>query len=500
MSTRRRFLSAGLIGLTAKAERPIAGGFVNDAFPLGHRLRDRSWKASPTRTERVPVVVVGSGIAGLSAGWWMRRQGFSDFVLLEMESESGGNARSGRNEITRYPWAAHYLPVPNPESAYVRLLCEELGVLQNGKWNERYLCFAPQERLYLHGRWQEGLEPEVAVTKEDRAQYRRFEERIQELRQTGHFKVPMELGAAPDALDRISFRQWLFDQGLTSAHLHWYADYACRDDYGTLASETSAWAGVHYFASRQPEDKGPLTWPEGNAFLSAGLARQVQPQLRKDSAVYSIVPAGRGYKVITQQVAYLADAVIFAAPTFLASYIIEGAPRAEGFHYAPWLTANLTLERLPGDAQSDLAWDNVIYQSPALGYVAADHMSLRSRRDRSVWTYYWALAHQAPATARRQLLEQPWNHWRDTILADLGRPHPNLGSCVSRIDVMRIGHAMVRPEVGFLSSEQRRHWHKPMGRIYFAHSDLSGFSIFEEAQYRGVEAAKKVLALVGPLM
>jgi hypothetical protein len=30
-------------------------------------------------------------------------------------------------------------------------------------------------------------------------------------------------------------------------------------------------------------------------------------------------------------------------------------------------------------------------------------------------------------------------------------------------------------------------------RILFANSDLSGISIFEEAQYHGVEAAQKVL-------
>ena len=31
-------------------------------------------------------------------------------------------------------------------------------------------------------------------------------------------------------------------------------------------------------------------------------------------------------------------------------------------------------------------------------------------------------------------------------------------------------------------------------RLYFAHSDLSGLSLFEEAQYRGVQAADRALA------
>jgi hypothetical protein len=35
------------------------------------------------------------------------------------------------------------------------------------------------------------------------------------------------------------------------------------------------------------------------------------------------------------------------------------------------------------------------------------------------------------------------------------------------------------------------------GRLLFANSDLSGFSIFEEAQYRGVRAAERVLEKLG---
>jgi hypothetical protein len=40
---------------------------------------------------------------------------------------------------------------------------------------------------------------------------------------------------------------------------------------------------------------------------------------------------------------------------------------------------------------------------------------------------------------------------------------------------------------------QRKELQKSVQNIHFAHSDLSGISIFEEAQYRGVLAAQKVL-------
>jgi hypothetical protein len=97
---------------------------------------------------------------------------------------------------------------------------------------------------------------------------------------------------------------------------------------------------------------------------------------------------------------------------------------------------------------------------------------------------------------RRMLLDKPWDHWRDTILNDLSRAHPDIRDCVSRIDVMRFGHAMARPIPGSIFSESRLRLTKPHGRVLFAHSDVSGFSVFEEAQYRGVTAADRALRIV----
>jgi glycine/D-amino acid oxidase-like deaminating enzyme len=496
-SSRRRFLSAALVGLTRKAEIPIAGGFVNDSFATGHRLRDRTPFAAPKRTVKIPVVIVGAGIAGLSAAWRLQKKAFTDFVVLEMEKEAGGNARWGENEITAYPWAAHYLPVPNRKNHLVRELCEDLGLLRDGLWEERYLCFSPQERLFLHGRWQEGLEPQIAATPRDREQYRRFEQRVAEFRGTGQFTIPLEAGARPSALDRLSMTEWMRSERFDSAYLNWYVDYACRDDYGMLAAHTSAWAGIHYFASREPEEKGPLTWPEGNGWIARRLVAKLGRFLRVAAPVHRIVRGKRNIRVAAGETEYLCTAVIFAAPSFLAPYVIEGFPPLSRFEYAPWLTANLVLDRLPRERGSEPAWDNVIFDSPSLGYVVATHQSLRTWIDKTVWTFYWALAEHSPSKARHLLLEKDWAWWKEAILADLARAHPDIRECVSRIDMMRLGHAMVRPGVGFLFSDERIRMARLSGNILFANSDLSGLSLFEEAQYRGVQAADRSLTLVG---
>src|SRR5215218_3823939 len=213
-----RFTNApALLGLSRKSGPRITGGWVNESAALGHRLRDRVPMPAPRRTVRVPVVIVGGGIAGLSAGWQLDRKGFHDYVLLEMEREAGGNSRGGENAVSRYPWAAHYVPVPGPRATLARELFRELGVLTDAGWDERTLCFAPQERLCLHGEWQGGLESELTATLAGRDELRRFEELIDEQRHSGEFTIPMALGArAGSRLDRLSFAEWLDAAGLRS--------------------------------------------------------------------------------------------------------------------------------------------------------------------------------------------------------------------------------------------------------------------------------------------
>lgn len=512
----RRQLSAALVGLTAKAERRIAGGFADGSPHLaGHRLRDGDRTASaaarPARRMKSPVVIVGGGIAGLSAGWWLARRGFRDFVILEMEAQAGGNSRWGEGEAGPYPWAAHYVPAPGAPARLVRELFEELGVMSaSGEFEETYLCHTPQERLFLHGRWQEGIEPEVGATRRDHDEYRRFAARMAEFAASGEFRIPRDLGACRRRdLDSLTMAEWMTREGFAaSEYLRWYADYACRDDYGGRADAVSAWAGIHYFAARRQAEQGEagkeqsqlLTWPEGNGWIVRRLLQRVgaEERVRTGEFVTRIERQGRsGWQVTASSAVYEAAVVIFAAPTYLVPYLTDAALPGRRV-YSPWLTANLTLDRWPRERGVPMAWDNVLYRSPALGYVVSTHQLLRQYVDRTVWTYYWALADGRPADVRKQLLERDWSYWKEAVLSDLERAHPDIRECVSRVDIMRFGHAMARPVPGFLGGAPLAAAGLGAGDGFLlANSDLSGFSIFEEAQYRGVEAARAALVRLG---
>jgi hypothetical protein len=524
---RRRFLlgaaaaaaTAALPSCLREATPAVQGELLGASFALGHRLR--SGDLPPATSERkTTVAIVGGGISGLSAGWKLAKAGVEDFEILELESECGGTSRFGECAVSRYPWGAHYVPLPSEDARAVRELFAELGVIErhdergNPVYKEEYLCFAPQERLFLHGRWQEGLLPLVGAKRSDLDEYARFHDLVAHYRSLRGadgqkaFTIPMELSSRdPEllALDDRSIASFLEERGYRSPLLRWYVDYACRDDFGCRAADVSAWAGIHYFASRGGDDSAIVTWPEGNGWLAARLRERLAARIRTHALVFRVAEDGTvdAYDARdARSVRIRAEQVIFAAPKHLAPFVCERLPEsrvaaAREFQYAPWLVANVELARFPDERRgSAIAWDNVIYDSESLGYVVATHQSLRTHFDGTVFTYYWPLT-GPPDRERRRLLETPWPAWRDAILRDLGKPHADIRRIVRRIDVFRWGHAMVRPRTRFVWGDARRRAALPWGRIAFAHSDLSGFALFEEAQYRGVAAAEHVLARLG---
>jgi len=483
--------------------RPVSGGFADSGSRVGHDIRDGAADSAIEQRIRTRLVIVGGGIAGLSAAWRLKKLGFDEFVVLELEDRAGGNSRWGEREGRRYPWGAHYVPLPDRRIPLVAELFEQLGVLNQGRWNPAHLAKEPLHRLFKDGRWIEGLEPGPEASKTDRDQFDRFWDRIDFYRQGGEFTIPIRRPDQTAALDRGSMKSWLVSEGFFSPWLHWYVDYGCRDDYGASYDQTSAWAGIHYFAARPENDPGVLTWPEGNGWIVQRLLEQVADFVRPSSPVRRIARQGGKVEVSAGGTIHEADAVVFAAPLFLAPYVMPEIaaelPSLARFTYSPWIVANLVLDATDRARQAQPAWENILYDSPGLGYVdgAAGHGREGGDQGEFVWTYYRALADSPPLQARRDLLSRTWEECSALPLADLEAAHPNLRDRLVRMDVMRYGHAMIRPIPGLISSEERRAVEDFEGPVQFAASDVSGISIFEEAQYRGVRAAERCLRRLG---
>ena len=545
---RRHFLGSAAAALLAGCQSPppaLEFAFAGIDLERGHALRDLLAQGplpAPTLVRRAQVIIAGGGVAGLAAARSLRLAGVHDFALLELEDTPGGNSRAGAVNGVACPLGAHYLPVPGDHAPEVQDLLEELGLRQRvaGRWqyDERHLCHSPQERLYFEREWQEGLLPVQGVGEATLEQYRRFSQAVGAASRAARFTMPQfaaldaKTGLAPahQALDAMTFEAWLQHQGLDDAHLRWYLDYCCRDDYGAGIARVSAWAGLHYFASRHgfhapgeavAEDReGVLTWPEGNGWLTQQLAAplKAQGQLQTGTSVLRIAETRRGVEVDAfnhhsgNVERWQAPRCIVALPVFVAARVVQNPPAflaqaAQRLQWAPWAVTNIHLNApladRPGAAP---AWDNVIYgdSNPGgLGYVDASHQKLDPRPGPTVLTYYQALGDVADA--RQQLATQGAEHWGRAALAALAGPHPDVLQRATRVQVTRYGHAMSIPVPGvqtflsqiglqgapgkrklLLNGERQRALPTPAtARLAFAHSDWSGYSVFEEAFTRG---------------
>jgi len=507
----------------APRERPpLQGGWVGARAERGHLLRDAGSRerllqaaasAPPRRTE---VLIVGGGVSGLACARRLARLR-RDFALLELEDEAGGNARGHRMGAFDCPLGAHYLPTPGPNAPEVAQLLEELGVSRQraGRtvYEERFLCHSPQERLFFEGQWHEGLLPpaDSAATRE---QYQRFAKAVTQAQTLG-FAMPSHRApwtAAHAALDAQPFARWLDEQGLTDARLRWYLDYCCRDDYGAGAATVSAWAGLHYFASRHgfhgsearagdEEREAVLTWPEGNAWLTRRMAGAMGDHLQTGRLVLRAGVGPQGVEVLAWNARtqagerWQAQQLVMATPLFIAARLLDEVPDAlrevvARQPHAPWLVANLQLSApLLDRSGAALSWDNVLFGSGQLGYVDAGHQRLDPTAGPTVLTAYWAL----PVAQRRALLESPWEAWAGQVLAPLQAVHPDLTDKLLRADLMRWGHAMSIPVPGLRGSTALAALRKPLGRLHFAHSDLAAYSVFEEAYVAGWDVAGRLL-------
>jgi hypothetical protein len=262
-----------------------------------------------------------------------------------------------------------------------------------------------------------------------------------------------------------------------------------------------------------------LTWPQGNAWLSERLAAPLQggsslagQRLHSARVVMQVDEHRHGVDLQvwndhaqrTEQ--WSASHVVLATPLLVAQRLLSNpapgtaAALLRASHeapYAPWLVANVQLHTALADKPgAPPSWDNVVYGSSVLGYVDATHQSTRPHPGPTVLTSYWALGGSSLAELkghRSALLNQPWADWAGKVVAEMSIPHPDLPGKVKRVDLTRYGHAMRVPVPGQRTSSALAALANPdHGRVHFAHSDLSAYSILEEAFFHGDRVGRRV--------
>ncbi len=532
--SRRGVLGAGL-GLGAWSAcrpslPPLQGEILGDhRAERGHRLRQPqpSPKAGATESipEKVPLCIVGAGIAGLSAAWRLRRGGFDrPILILELDDNPGGTSQSGSSPIGPHALGAHYITLPNPDNHHCIEILKDLGIIldfQNGKprFDPLAHCLAPQERVWVAGRWLEDLWPSDGAAPWEESERSDFEAYVAELTNLKGaddrfaFNLPLALSSVDPRFRELSdqsMADWFAARGYRSERLRWMLEYACKDDYGANLHTTSAWAGLHYHACRRPDpadaqDLGTavLTWPAGNGHLAHGLLRLARADLRTGVVVRQIeAETGRIWaEQGDRSIEIHAERVLLAVPATIAGILLN-KPDALAPQAAAWRIALLHLDHTPTGEGVPSAWDSVLYgptDNPDgdLGVIDNSWQNAHYGGP-TVLTWYQPLTDADPRAARARLAAMTWEETVDTVLTRLSVGWPDLRQHVHRIDLWRWGHGTIIPGLGLHRDPQSIATRsRPEGRVFRAHTDQSGLSLFEEASWQGVRAAEEMLRSLG---
>lgn len=543
MYCRRRFLTRmssafagsvlgsrlGCNSAIASQNLPFAGQFVGESYAIGHLYKDGKLKIDGVTEDQhiYDVVIAGGGVSGLSTAWTLSRAGKNNYLLLEKEATFGGHCLGGIDAGLTYCLGAHYGWYPEPHMKYLIALYADCGVISSID-ADGYPVIKPQflldpdhlNNLYVNGQWLPDDWPWDIASDADNKAYTSFMDEVGRLNRWRDklgrpaFGFPLStISQHPEirGLDNISMATYLQQKGYRSKLLDWHINSWMIDEYGTPMDRLSAWAGLQYFReinfpAAQKGRADMLSWPQGLAYMTTQMAAHMPAANGRQGVFVLRMENDDGlvkttyYDTKTEKLIKVRSRHgVFAIPKNQVYHLIprlkqSGRVEFNDLVYSPWLVAGIHLRRLPDYGSGEIKWENTIFESWTMGYINNHYQERPKRRadQPHVITMYVCFP-EDPQQARQKMLHTDWQTWAFAIVKELERAHPDIRPLISKIDIVKWGHAMRQTLPGQVFGPGRMQMLQPFGNILFGHVDVCGIPVFEETVYRGIEVAEKIL-------
>jgi hypothetical protein len=425
-------------------------------FEVCHQVRDGHQFQRPEATRKADVVIVGGGVAGLSAGYFLRGK---DWLLLEKEDHFGGNAYQEEYDGAAFATGSAYafkgdhgdqlaaemglklLPVNNPDPTIVN-------------------------KTFVADTWNAGLD-HLPYSQEVRASFKKFRDDM----------MKIDVLKRMDELDAQPLTD--FTGGYAPEIQQWWDGYG-PSNWGATSEDTSAFVAL---ASLQ----GLVTGEDSKrVILPGGL---VVPG--EDNARVTYFHGG-------QLTTVSAKAVIMCTQKHITSRLVMGIPYDQKTamrrtRYAPYPVVNAIFDKpvynrgydtwCPGNSFTDfIVADWTIRNSP--GY----------HQKHNILSFYTPLRE----TQRSTLLEEDnCKSLAARVLADFQKLLPEFNVDPVEVRIYRRGHPMFMATPGQYTKNRIAAAHA-MERIYFSNNDSGGpESLTSEAirfSQGGAEWAEMILA------
>ena len=445
-----------------------------DHFEICHQVRDGHTFAKPPVSKRCDVIIVGGGVSGLSAAYFLRQH---DFLLLEKELHWGGNATQENYEGQAFSTGSAFDYAGTASDHLARELglaplkinCPDPTII-NGKW--------------VADTWGAGLD-ELPYPASVRESFKKFRKDM----------LALSADKNQEQFDNVPLSKYL--KGYAPEVKQWWDCYG-PSNYGATSDDTSTMVALDELKDMvgAAENDTRITLPGGNSTLARKLTETLQAQhadkMIGGATIVSVDPQktevhvtyvdGKALRTVA------AKFVVMATPKFITARIVSGLSDAQmdamrAFRFCPYLVINMIYDKpvynraydswCPGNTFSDVVVADWVMQKQP-GY----------KQKNNILTFYTPVSE----LHRDKLLQiTGCRHIAQNVLHDFQKVLPEFSADPIEVHVYRRGHPIFLSAPGVFTKIIPAA-NQPLERVVFANTDSVGP---ESLVYAAVEASRR---------
>ncbi len=467
-----------------------ASSFSSEINKICHMVRDGEGFQIPAPSAQVETVIIGGGPSGMIAAYRMQGR---DFLLLEKEPRLGGNAIPEKWNDLWYATGSAYNANEN-----LKGFAMELGM-------DVPLIQSVDACIYKDQLTPEFWKGGIAKSNYSDAAKKNFDKFFKDMK-------AMNLDKLTDAekakLDAIAFSDLIEPYGPEVKA--WFDNFG-PNNWGAVTEDTSALIGAEVVDWVGGLEEGRYTWEGGlgriSLVLEAALMKTSKEKLQRNATVIQIEQKGDKVLVTYSQDDKLktvaAKAAVMACPKFIGKHLIKGIYQIDQEHadamdemrYQPYLVVNLCYNSVVYNGSYDT---NIPAPCVMTDFVVADWVSQHGNNKETKRPQVLSCYVPRAETQRAALL-------KDEFCVSLGQKcldqmdvwFPGSKAKAAEVRVFRRGHPMFLSAPG-VTTRVAPKLRKPMGNIFFAHSDTEGgVTEFATALQAADRVTKEVTAYLG---